>query len=125
MGRNDNDTELDFLDDLSQLSVPLIQIATIAPIAYSDLPMGSFITIDSVTCFKRFVTRYLNGVGDANISGALVQIRELYVLGICVLLFGIIVTLHLQITERGISSLVKEIICKLLWNTAFFQSGNG
>ena len=69
--------KLDFLDDFSTLSAPLVQIPTIAPIAYSDLPMGSFITIYSVTCFKRFETRYLNGVGDANISRTLGQIREL------------------------------------------------
>ena len=52
MSRNNEDTELDFLDDLSQLSDPLIQIATQAPIAYQDLPMGSFITIGSTTFSK-------------------------------------------------------------------------
>ena len=45
MDRNNDGIELDFMDDLSQLSAPLIQNFTIAPSAYSDLPMGSFITI--------------------------------------------------------------------------------
>ena len=115
---------MDFLANLSPLSAPLIQIPTIAPTAYSDLPMGSFITIDSVTCFKRFEARYLNGVGDANIYRTLGQIRELSSLGICALLFGIIVASHHLILKRAIFSLVKEVICKLPWNIAFYLIWN-
>ena len=52
-----NDTEVDFLDELSPLSAPIVDIPTQPPIAYADLPKGSFITISSTTCFKRFETR--------------------------------------------------------------------
>ena len=77
MDNYNNDTEVDFLDELSPLSAPIVDIPTQPPLAYADLPMGSFITISSVTCFKRFETRFLNGIGDANISRTLDQIREL------------------------------------------------
>ena len=70
-------SEGDFLDELTPLSAALVDIPTQPPSAYTDLPMGSFITISSKTCFKRFEIRFLNGVGDANISRTLGQIREL------------------------------------------------
>ena len=66
MSNYNNDTEVDFLDELSPLSEPIMDIPTQPPIAYADRPMGSCITISSVTCFKRFETRFLNGIGDAN-----------------------------------------------------------
>ena len=118
MDKNNQDTELDFLDDLSQLSAPLMQIATIAPIAYSDLPMGSFITINSVICFKRFETRYLSGVGDANISRTLGQIRELSCFrDLCTIVWD---NSDTTTFDTKTFSLVKELICKLPWNTAFY-----
>ena len=74
---NETGTEVDFLDELSQLSAPLVENPAQPPIAYADLPMGSFITIRSDICFKRFDTRFLAGIGDANVSRTLGQIREL------------------------------------------------
>ena len=74
---NEIETEVDFLDELSQLSAPLVENPAQPPIAYADLPMGSFITIRSDICFKRFDIRFLAGIGDANVSRTLGQIREL------------------------------------------------
>ena len=74
---NEIGTEVDFLDELSQLSAPLVENPAQPPIAYADLPMGSFITIRSDICFKRFDIRFLAGIGDANVSRTLGQIREL------------------------------------------------
>ena len=76
MSNNENNTELDFLDDLTPLSTALIGLPTQPPIAYIDLPPGSFITIGSDLCFKKFEIRLLNGVVNANISRTLGQIRE-------------------------------------------------
>ena len=70
-------SEGDFLDELTPLSAALVDIPTQPPSAYTDLPIGSFMNISSTTCFKRFEIRFLNGVGDANISRTLGQIREL------------------------------------------------
>ena len=69
-------TELDFLDDLSPLSQALIQTAITAPSVYANLPSGSFIVINANICFKKFETRFLAGIGEANISRTLEQIRE-------------------------------------------------
>ena len=66
----------DFLEDLTPLSEALISLPIQLPNAYVDLPSGNFITISSELCFKKFDIRYLNGVGDANISRTLGQIRE-------------------------------------------------
>ena len=77
MDNYNNDTEVDFLDDLSLLSAPIVDIPTQLPIAYADLLLGSFITISSTTCFKRFERRFLNGIGDTNIFRTLGQMREL------------------------------------------------
>ena len=74
---NNTDTEVDFLDELSPLSAPIVENPAQPPIAYADLPLGSFITISSIICFKRFDTRFLNGIGEANVSRTLGQIREL------------------------------------------------
>ena len=74
---NETGTEVDFLDELSQLSAPLVENPAQPPIACADLPMGSFITIRSDICFKRFDTRFLVGIGDANVSRTLGQIQEL------------------------------------------------
>ena len=76
MSNNKNNTELDFLDDLTPLSTDLIGFLIQPPIAYGYLPPGSFITIGSNLCFKKFEIRFLNGVGDANVSRTLGQIRE-------------------------------------------------
>ena len=51
---NNNYTEVDFLDDFSPLSAPIVDIPTQPPIAYTDLPLGTFMTISSMTCFTRF-----------------------------------------------------------------------
>ena len=67
---------VDFLEDLSPLSEALISVPIQLPNAYVDLPPGNFITISSELCFKRFDIRFLNGVGEANISRTLGQIRE-------------------------------------------------
>ena len=77
MENYNNDTEVDFLDELSPLSAPMVDTPAQLPIAYADLPLGSFITISFMTCFKRFETRSLNGIGDANTSRTLGQIRQL------------------------------------------------
>ena len=69
-------TELDFLDDRSPLSQALIQTAITPPSAYANLPSGSFIVINSNICFKKFKTRSLAGIGEANISRTLEQIRD-------------------------------------------------
>ena len=69
-------TELDFLDDLSPLSQALIQTAITPPSAYANLPSGSFIVINANICFKKFETRFLAGIGEANIFRTLEQIRE-------------------------------------------------
>ena len=74
---NETGTEVDFSDELSQLSAPLVENPAQPPIAYADLPMDSFITIRSDICFKRFDIRFLAGIGDANVSRTLGQIREL------------------------------------------------
>ena len=49
---NEIETEVDFLDELSQLSAPLVENPAQPPIAYADLPMGSFITIRSDILFQ-------------------------------------------------------------------------
>ena len=69
-------TELDFLDDLSLLSQALIQTVITPPSAYANLPAGSFIVITGNICFRKFETRFLAGIGEANISRTLEQIRE-------------------------------------------------
>ena len=66
----------DFLEDLTPLSEALISLPIQLPNAYVDLPSGNFITISFELCFKKFDIRYLNGVGEANISRTLGQIRE-------------------------------------------------
>ena len=76
MNNANNEEDADFLDDLSPLSEALISYPIQPPIAYMDLPPGSFITISSELCFKKFDIRFLNVVGDANISRTLGQIRE-------------------------------------------------
>ena len=76
MNNANNEEDADFLDDLSPLSEALISFPIQPPIAYMDLPPGSFITISSELCFKKFDIRFLNVVGDANISRTLGQIRE-------------------------------------------------
>ena len=45
MDRSTINTELDFLDELTPLSAPLVDIPTMPPLAYTDLPMGRFIII--------------------------------------------------------------------------------
>ena len=69
------DTGVDFLEDLTPLSSALNDLPIQPPNAYMDLPSGSFITISEL-CFKRFEIRFLNGVGEANVSRTLGQIRE-------------------------------------------------
>ena len=69
-------TELDFLDDLTPMSQALIQTAITPPPAYASLPTGSLIVINGNICFKKFETRYLAGIGEANVSRTLDQIRE-------------------------------------------------
>ena len=69
-------TELDFLDDLTPMSQALIQTAITLPPAYASLPTGSLIVINGNICFKKFETRYLAGIGEANVSRTLDQIRE-------------------------------------------------
>ena len=69
-------TELDFLDDLSPLSQALIQTAITSPSAYANLPQGSFVVINAAICFKKFEARFLAGIGEANLSRTLEQIRE-------------------------------------------------
>ena len=59
------------------MSAPLLENPIQPLIAYADLPMCSFITISSDICFKRFDTRFLAGIGDANVARILGQIREL------------------------------------------------
>ena len=76
MSNTNANMEVDFLDDLTPLSTALIDIPAQPPIAYVDLPPGSFITLGSDTCFKKFDIRFLNGVVDANVSRTLGQIRE-------------------------------------------------
>ena len=61
-----NNTKLDFLEDFTPLSTTLVDFSIQPPIAYVNLRTGSFIIINSVLCFKRFETRFLNGIGDAN-----------------------------------------------------------
>ena len=77
MSNTNVDSGVDFLDDLILLSSALIDIPAQPPIAYADIPMGSFIAISSVPCFKRFETRFLNGIGNANISRTLGQVQDL------------------------------------------------
>ena len=60
-----------------------------------------FVIIDSVLCFKKFETRYRNGLGDAN------------------LFFGIIVTLFLWIPEKRIYFLENALINSWCWTIAF------
>ena len=69
-------TELDFLDDLSPLSQALIQTAITPPAAYANryLPQGSFVVINADICFKKIETRFLAGIGKANLSRTLEQI---------------------------------------------------
>ena len=71
----------DFLEDLTPLSEALISLPIQLPNAYVDLPSGNFITINSELCFKKFDIRFMNGVGEANISRTLPmgQIRENFV----------------------------------------------
>ena len=69
-------TELDFLDDLTPISQAIIPTTATPPNAYANLPTGSFIVINGDICFKKFETRYLAGIGEANISRTLGQIRE-------------------------------------------------
>ena len=67
---------LDFLEDLTPLSQALIQPAATPPSAYANLPTGSFVVINADICFKKFETRFLAGIGEANVSRTLDQIRE-------------------------------------------------
>ena len=76
MDKTNANTEVDFLDDRTPLSTALIDLPIQPPEAYVDIPSGSFIIISSVLCFKKFEIRFLNGVGDANISRTLGQIRD-------------------------------------------------
>ena len=69
-------TELDFLDELTPMSQAIIPITATPPNAYANLPTGSFIVINGDICFKKFETRYLAGIGEANVSRTLGQIRE-------------------------------------------------
>ena len=68
-------TDVDFLDDLSPLSQDLIQSIDLPP-AYATVPSGSFVVITSAICFKPFETRFLAGLGEANLSRTLEQIQE-------------------------------------------------
>ena len=63
MSNNDNNTKLDFSDDLTPLSTALIGLPIQPPIAYIDLPPGSFIAVGSDLCFTKLDIRFLNGVG--------------------------------------------------------------
>ena len=67
---------LDFLEDLTPLSQALIQPEATPPSAYANLPTGSFVVINADICFKKFETRFLVGIGEANVSRTLDQIRE-------------------------------------------------
>ena len=67
---------LDFLEDLTPLSQALIQPTATPPSAYANLPTGSFVVINADICFKKFETRFLAGIGEANVSRTLDQIRE-------------------------------------------------
>ena len=86
-------TELDFLDDLTPISQAIIPTTATPPSAYANLPTGSFIVINGEICFKKFETRYSNGLGDANLSGTLDQIRGTSGFRDLCSLFGTIVTL--------------------------------
>ena len=68
----------DFLEDLTPLSQALVQPSATPPSAYSNLPTGSFVVImiNADICFKKFETRFLAGIGEANVSRTLEQIRE-------------------------------------------------
>ena len=70
-----SNTQIDFQDDLSPLSQALVQTAGIPPLAYTSLPASYFTIINGVVCFKLFETRFLAGLGDANLSRTLEQIR--------------------------------------------------
>ena len=70
-----SNTQIDFLDDLSPLSQALVQTAGIPPLAYTSLPASYFTIINGVVCFKLFETRSFAGMGDANLSRTLEQIR--------------------------------------------------
>ena len=88
-----SNTQVDFLDDLSPLSQALVQTAINPPSAYAHLPSSSFIIIYSAVRFKKCETRFLAGLGDAYLSREPWNKSEEPVgFGICVLLFGIIVT---------------------------------
>ena len=67
---------LDFLEDLTPLSQALVQPTATPPSAYANLPIGSFVVINADICFKKFETRFLAGIGEANVSRTLDQIRE-------------------------------------------------
>ena len=67
-------TELAFLDDLTPLSQALIQTAITPPPAYANLSPGSFVVINADICFKKFETRFLAGIGEANLSRTLEKI---------------------------------------------------
>ena len=69
-------TELDFLDYLSPLSQALIQTAISPPSAYANLTQWSFVVINAAICFKKFETRFLASIGEANLPRTLEQIRE-------------------------------------------------
>ena len=68
-------TQIDFLDYLSPLFQALVQTAINPPPAYASLPAGSFSIVNSAICFKLFETRFLAGLGEANLSRTLEQIR--------------------------------------------------
>ena len=70
---------LDILEDLTPLSQSLIQPTATPPSAYVNLPTGSFVVINADFCFKKFETRFLAGIGEANVSRTLDQIREISV----------------------------------------------
>ena len=63
-------TDVDFLEELSPLSQALIQSINLPP-ANATVPSGSFVVLTSAICFKPFETRFLAGLGEANLSRTL------------------------------------------------------
>ena len=56
--------------------------------AYACLPVGSFSIINSAICFKTFETRFLAGLGKANLLRTLEQNRGTFVSGFVLYCLG-------------------------------------
>ena len=97
--------QLDFLEDLTPLLQALFQTTIQSPNVSASLPSGSFVIINSAICFKKFETRYANGLGETTLSITLHQIRgTLGFRGLCSIAWDNSNTIP-QNTRKGISSL--------------------